>query len=83
MMLRLHYYSEWLYYGAWYLLAINVVFAIPHRVTHHSVGIGWRQHYELRQPWLWVVQQAWVFPYLHTLAERKAMSSNDQHQGRA
>jgi hypothetical protein len=29
----------------------------------------------LRQPFLWIVKTGLVFPYLHTLEERKAMSS--------
>lgn len=67
MMMRLHYYIEWLYYGFWYWVAWYTL-DLPRWLIH---GDSW-----LRQPFLWIVQQGWVFPYLYTPEERRAMSSN-------
>lgn len=70
-MLRLKHYAEWLYYGFWYCIAWAVL-CLPHAVTSKPTSWGWK----LRQPYYWIVQQGWIFPYLYTLDERKAMSSN-------
>ena len=69
--MRLNYCAEWLYYGFWHCLA-SAVLCLPHSVAWTQASWGWK----LRQPFYWIVQQGWVFPYLYTLEERKAMSSN-------
>ena len=61
-MLRLKHCAEWLYYGFWHLVAWHTL-DLPRWLIH---GDAW-----LRQPFLWVVTQGWVFSYLPTLAERK------------
>ena len=71
-MMRLKHCAEWLYYGFWYWAAWYTL-DLPRWLIH---GDAW-----LRQPFLWIVQTGWVFSYLPTLEERKAMSSNGQLQG--
>jgi len=62
-MLTVRHFSEWLYYGFWYLCT-NLVLALPQRLTCND---RW-----LRQPFLWIYQMGWAFAYLPTLAERQA-----------
>lgn len=63
-MLRARHVAEWLYYGFWFLCT-HLLLALPRRLTR---GDPW-----LRQPFLWIYQQGWVFAYLPTLAERKEL----------
>ena len=76
-MLRLNFYAEWLYYWFWYCAA-RVAVSLPRTVAWKPASWGWK----MRQPYYWIVQQGWVFPYLYTLEERQAMSSNNQHEAR-
>lgn len=62
-MMRVRHFSEWLYYGFWYLCT-HLVLALPRSLVCND---RW-----LRQPFLWIYQMGWVFAYLPTLAERKA-----------
>lgn len=56
--------AEWLYYGFWYWVAWYTL-ELPRWLIHDGTWI--------RQPFLWIVTQGWVFCYLPTLTERKAM----------
>ena len=67
-MLRLKHCAEWLYYGIWYWLAWYTL-DLPKWLIH---GDAW-----LRQPFLYVVQQGWVFSYLPTLDERREMAAHN------
>mgnify|MGYP000923884421 FL=1 len=53
--------AEWLYYGFWYWVAWYTL-DLPKCLIHDG---AW-----LRQPFLWIVSQGWVFAYLPTLEER-------------
>jgi hypothetical protein len=64
-MLRLKHCAEWLYYGFWYLVAWYTL-DLPRLVIYGDSG--------LRQPFLWIVQHGWTFPYLLTMDERKELS---------
>ena len=70
-MMLLKHIAEWLYYRFWYWAAMRVL-DFPKWLIH---GKAW-----LRQPFLWIVQTGWVFPYLPTLDVRKAMSFNEEDQ---
>jgi hypothetical protein len=63
-MLRLKHCAEWLYYGMWYVVAWHTL-ELMKRMKN---GSAWN-----KQPFLWIVQQGWVWGDLYTLAERREM----------
>ena len=62
-LLRIRYESERAWYGLLYFITLHRPSRLAVKYDAHGDFQQWRQ------PWLWIMQHAWIYPYLGTFEE--------------